>query len=59
MRDKSVKFQNIQKGLTNYRIHNFQSMGSRLGYIEVSGYFISKAVYQKNLRGFLGGFLYY
>ena len=55
MRDKSVKFHNIQKELTNYRIHNFQSMSSRLAYAEVSGYFIREAIYQKSLR-FLGSF---
>ncbi|MDC1509788.1 glycosyltransferase [Oceanospirillaceae bacterium] len=55
MRDKSVKFHNIQIELTSYRIHKAQSMGNRLAYAEVSGYFVRELIYQKSLR-FLGGF---
>ena len=49
MRDKNVKFHNIQKELTSYRIHKAQSMGNRLSYAEVAGYFIREAIYQKSI----------
>ena len=49
MRNKSIKFYNIQEALTDYRIHSSQSMGSGLAYAEVSGYFIREAIYQKSI----------
>ena len=49
MRDKDVRFYNIQEELTDYRIHSLQSMGSGLAYAEVSGYFIREAIYQKSI----------
>lgn len=49
MRDDEIKFHNIQKRLTEYRVHSSQSMGSALAYAEVSGYFIREALHRRSL----------
>ena len=54
MRDKSVKFYNIQENLTQYRIHASQIKGNKYAYAEVAGYFLREALHQKSIRLFVG-----
>lgn len=56
MRDKNVKFYNIQENLTKYRIHTNQARGNKLAYYEICGYMIRESLYQKSFN-FLIGFL--
>ncbi len=58
MRDKSVKFYNIQENLTKYRIHSNQAKGDRLAYYEICGYMIREALYQKSFKYVIGFFVY-
>lgn len=58
MRDKNIKFYNIQENLTRYRIHSNQVKGNKLAYYEICGYMIREALYQKSFRYVIGFFVY-
>jgi O86/O127-antigen biosynthesis beta-1,3-galactosyltransferase len=53
-RDKNIKFYNIQKSLTQYRIHDAQVRGNKRAYAEVAGFMLREALFQKSLKFFLG-----
>lgn len=57
MRDKSVKFYNIQENLTKYRIHTNQARGNKLAYFEICGYMIRESFYQKSFKFLIGFFI--
>lgn len=54
MRDKNVKFYNIQESLLLYRIHYNQSKGNKLAYCEVTSYMLREMLYQKSIKYFFG-----
>ncbi len=58
MRDKEIKFYNMQENLTRYRIHTNQAKGNKLAYHEVAGYMIREALYQKSIKHFIGFCVY-
>lgn len=58
MRDKSVKFYNIQANLTRYRIHLMQEKGNKYAYAEIAGYMLREAIDKKSLKYFLGSMVY-
>ena len=58
MRDKSIKFYNIQENLTKYRIHVAQTKGNNYAYAEIAGYFLREAISQKSLKSFFGCIVY-
>jgi len=58
MRDKNIKFYNIQEKLIKYRIHASQTKGDKLAYNEIAGYMIREALYQKSLKYFIGFCVY-
>lgn len=58
MRDKSVRFYNIQENLTRYRIHTAQIKGNKYAYAEVAGYLLREALYQKSIKAFFGCLTY-
>ena len=57
MRDKSIKFYNIQENLTKYRIHTNQARGNKLAYYEICGYMIRESLYQKSFKFLIGFFI--
>lgn len=57
MRDKSIKFYNIQENLTKYRIHTNQARGNKLAYFEICGYMIRESFYQKSFKFLFGFFI--
>ncbi|MBN2816762.1 MAG: glycosyltransferase [Campylobacterales bacterium] len=59
MRDKNIKFYNIQEPLLQYRIHPSQTKGNRYSYAEVAGYLLKESIYSKSFTYFLGAFIYY
>lgn len=59
MRDKRVKFFNIQESLTNYRIHNNQARGNKIAFAEVSGYLLIESVFQRKVRFLMGALVNY
>jgi len=59
MRDKDIKFYNVQEPLTKYRIHSKQSKGNPYSYAEVAGYLFKESIYSKSFRYFIGSFIYY
>ena len=59
MRDKSIKFYNIQENLTKYRIHSSQAKGDTYAYAEIAGYFLREAIYQKSIKSFFGSIVYF
>lgn len=59
MRDKNVKFYNIQEPLLYYRIHSAQAKGNNLAYADVAGYMVRESLYSKSWRYFLGAWIYY
>ena len=58
MRDKTMKFYNIQENLTKYRIHSDQAKGNKLAYYEICGYMIREALYQKSFKYVIGFFVF-
>ena len=54
MRDKNIKFYNIQESLLLYRIHDNQSKGNKLAYCEVTSYMLREMLYQKSIKYFFG-----
>ncbi len=58
MRDKNIKFYNIQEKLIKYRIHAGQIKGDKLAYNEIAGYMIREALYKKSLKCFIGFCVY-
>ena len=54
MRNKDIKFYNIQESLLLYRIHNNQSKGNKLAYCEVTSYMLREMLYQKSFKYFIG-----
>jgi len=58
MRNKSIKFYNIQENLTKYRIHSAQAKGDKYAYAEIAGYFLREAIYKKSLKSFVGSIIY-
>jgi len=58
MRDKSIKFYNIQENLIKYRIHSNQAKGNKMAYYEIAGYMIREALYQKSIKYFIGFCIY-
>ncbi len=58
MRDKNIKFYNIQENLTKYRIHLSQTKGNKYAYAEIAGYFLREALYLKSLKAFIGCLAY-
>lgn len=58
MRDKTMKFYNIQENLTQYRIHSNQAKGHKLAYYEICGYMIREAFYQKSFKYIIGFFIF-
>ena len=58
MRDKNIKFYNIQEQLIKYSIHSNQAKGDKLAYYEIAGYMIREALYQKSLKYFIGFCVY-
>jgi len=58
MRNKKIKFYNIQEPLTMYRIHGNQARGNKLAYAEIAGYFLREALYLKSLKSFFGCIIY-
>lgn len=59
MRDKSIKFYNIQEPLLHYRIHSSQAKGNSLTFADVAGYMLRESIYSKSFRYFLGAWIYY
>lgn len=59
MRDKNIKFHNIQEPLLQYRIHSDQSKGNPYSFAEVAGYLFKESIYSKSLKYFIGSFVYY
>ncbi|DAB31000.1 MAG TPA: glycosyl transferase [Sulfurimonas sp. UBA12504] len=58
MRDKSIKFYNIQENLTRYRIHTTQAKGNSYAHAEIAGYFLREAISQKSIKSFFGCIVY-
>ncbi len=58
MRDKNIKFYNIQEKLIKYRIHSSQAKGVKLAYYEIAGYMIRETLYQRSLKHFIGFCIY-
>ena len=58
MRNKQIKFYNIQEPLIKYRIHTGQAKGNSKSYAEVAGLLLTEALVQKNILFFLGSFRY-
>ncbi|AYJ79914.1 glycosyltransferase [Aliarcobacter cryaerophilus] len=58
MRDKKIKFYNMQEKLTLYRIHTNQARGNKLAYYEICGYMIRETFYQKSFKFFIGFLVY-
>lgn len=58
MRDKSVKFYNIQENLTRYRIHSSQAKGNKYAYAEIAGYMLRESLYLKSIKFLLGSLIY-
>lgn len=54
MRDKSVRFYNIQENLTKYRIHTAQIKGNKYAHAEVAGYFLREALHLKSFKCLIG-----
>ncbi len=59
MRDKNIKFYNIQEPLLHYRIHSSQAKGNSLAFADVAGYMLRESIYSKSIRYFLGACVYY
>jgi O86/O127-antigen biosynthesis beta-1,3-galactosyltransferase len=59
MRDKNIKFYNIQEPLLQYRIHSSQTKGNPYSYAEVAGYLLKESIYSKSFTYFIGAFIYY
>lgn len=58
MRDRSIKFYNIQENLILYRIHSNQARGNKLAYYEICGYMIRETFYQKSFKFFIAFLIY-
>jgi hypothetical protein len=58
MRDKNIKFYNIQENLTKYRIHSNQAKGNKLAYYEICGYMMRETLHQRSFKFFLGFLIY-
>jgi hypothetical protein len=58
MRNKQIKFYNIQEPLIKYRIHSGQAKGNSKSYAEVAGLLLTEALVQKNLLFLLGSLRY-
>lgn len=54
MRNKKIKFYNVQEALTMYRIHSNQARGNKLAYAEISGYMLREFIYLKSLKYLIG-----
>lgn len=59
MRNKEIKFYNIQEPLLRYRVHREQTKGNRNSYAEVSGYFLKEIFYTKRLIYLISSFIYF
>ena len=59
MRNKNIKFYNIQEPLLKYRIHSNQAKGNSLTYADVAGYMFRESIYSKSLKYFLGAWIYF
>jgi len=59
MRDKNIKFYNIQQPLLKYRIHSKQAKGNNMAFADVAGYMFREAIYSRSLRYFLGAWIYF
>ena len=58
MRQKKLKFYNIQKSLVGYRLHEKQTKGTKAPYGYVSSYLFREALFAKSLRYFIGSLIY-
>jgi len=58
MKNKSIKFYNIQKPLLDYRIHENQVTGTNNSFPEVAGHLFTESIKQKNILYFIGSFRY-
>ncbi len=58
MRDKNIKFYNIQENLTKFRIHSSQARGNKYAYAEIAGYFLRETLYLKSFKSFVGCLVY-
>lgn len=59
MRNKNIKFHNIQMPLLKYRIHENQVKGNKLSYGEVAGYFLKETFYSKKLSNIMSSLIYF
>lgn len=59
MRDKKVKFYNIQEPLLKYRIHLEQAKGNKSSYGEVAGYFLKEVIYTKRFIYLFSSLIYF
>ncbi|SMC09503.1 glycosyltransferase [Nitratiruptor tergarcus] len=59
MRDKNIKFYNIQQPLVRYRIHSNQSKGNNSAFADVAGYMFREAIYSKSIKYFIGSWIYF
>lgn len=59
MRDKNIKFYNIQEPLVYYRLHADQAKGNSLAFADAAGYFLRESVYSKSFRYFFGAGIYF
>lgn len=59
MRNKNIKFYNIQESLIKYRIHSNQTKGNSMSYADVAGYLFRESLYSKSFKYFIGSFIYY
>jgi len=59
MRDKNIKFYNIQEPLLKYRIHSSQVKGNSLAYADVAGYMLRESICSKSLKYFIGAWIYF
>ncbi|AJI75241.1 glycosyltransferase like 2 family protein [Francisella philomiragia subsp. philomiragia ATCC 25015] len=58
MRNRLVKFYNVQENLLQYRIHNEQMKGDKSAFAEVAGYFLREALCLKSVKPLFGCFVY-
>lgn len=59
MRDKNIRFYNIQEPLVYYRLHDQQAKGNKLAFADAAGYFLRESVYSKSFRYFIGAGIYF
>jgi glycosyltransferase involved in cell wall biosynthesis len=59
MRDKNIKFYNIQQPLLRYRIHSQQAKGNNMTFADVAGYMFREAIYSRSLKYFIGAWIYF